>query len=376
MSVINQMLKELDQRKAATTVGLDASLPYAKPQESKNNRLLLILLGVIAILLIFVIYILKFPVTNGGDSSGIYDTADMPATPVIDNSSNSNSRNFNSRNNASKSLNTEPTQTVQQQVTDHQAAKVPAQEPSLAVNEAAVMPEPSQTLIQKIDQDKQIIADTEVVEISEAVTSDNQQRIIKSNRQIDKKAQAERLYRSAREKIQARQNSEAVGLLEQALHNSDELHKARILLFTMLLQQQQISSLQPRLENSITQWPAIHEYRQMKARLLSSQSDNEAALRLLESDIPAVSKAPEYHELLAYIAQQLKNDPVAIKHYQMLLQQSPNRADWWLGVAVSEDRLGNKQPALQAFQQAIDKQGLSSTVQAYAQKRIKALQGF
>jgi len=366
MSVINQMLKELDQRKAATTVGLDASLPYAKPQESKNNRLLLILLGVIAILLIFVVYILKFPVINGGGSSVIYDSAEMPEKPVVD----------NSRNNTSNNLNTEPTQTVQQQVISHQTAKVPEQEPSVAVDGVSASLESSQILTQQINQDKQITAGVDVVEISEAMTGDNQQRIIKSNRQTDKKAQAERLYRSAHEKIQARQNSEAIGLLEQALQNSDELHKARILLFTLLLQQQQISSLQPRLENSITQWPVIHEYRQMKARLLSSQSDNEAALRLLESDIPEVSKAPEYHELLAYIAQQLKNDPVAIKHYQMLLQQSPNRADWWLGVAVSEDRLGNTQPALQAFKQAINKQGLSSTVQAYARKRIKALQGF
>ncbi|MCP4090147.1 MAG: MSHA biogenesis protein MshN, partial [Gammaproteobacteria bacterium] len=94
------------------------------------------------------------------------------------------------------------------------------------------------------------------------------------------------------------------------------------------------------------------------------------------SDIPIVSEAPEYHELLAYVAQQLKKDRVAIKHYQMLLQQNANRADWWLGVAVSEDRLGNNQPALQAYQQAIDKPGLSFTVQAYARKRIKALQGF
>jgi len=376
MSVINQMLKELDQRKAATTVGLDANLPYAKPQESKNNRLLLILLGIIAILLVFVIYILKFPVTNGGDSSVIYDSAEMPEKPVIENSSNSNPKNANSINKASKNLITEPTQTVQQQVISHQTDKAPEQEPSVAINGATVVPELSQTLTQKIDQDKQITDNAEVVEIADAVTDDNQQRVIKSNRQIDKKAQAERLYRSAREKVQARQHSEAVGLLEQALQSSDELHKARILLFTLLLQQQQISSLQPRLENSITQWPAIHQYRQMKARLLSSQSDNESALRLLESDIPAVSKAPEYHELLAYIAQQLKKDPLAIKHYQMLLQQSPSRADWWLGVAVSEDRLGNTQPALQAFKQAINKQGLSSTVQAYARKRIKALQGY
>ncbi len=341
MSVINQMLKELDQRKAATTVGLDPSFPYANQEESKNKRWLIFLLGIISILLVFVIYILIFPFTK----------------------------------------------TVQQEAISHQPTKVlvdesttPVIEPKNiepAIIEPANLHEPAQTLKQQINQNSQTTAvASDSVVIPEAEAEGNQHQIVKSNRQIDKKAQAERLYRSAREKVQAHQHVEAVGLLEQSLQSSDELHKARILLFTLLLQQQQITSLQPRLEYSIKQWPTVHEYRQVKARLLSFKSDNEAAMQLLESDIPVVSEAPEYHELLAYVAQQLKKDRVAINHYQMLLQQNANRADWWLGVAVSEDRLGNNQPALQAYQQAIDKPGLSSTVQAYARKRIKALQGF
>ncbi len=345
MSVINQMLKELDQRKAVTTVGLDSGLPYANQEENNNNRWLILLLGIIVILLVFVVYILKFPFTK----------------------------------------------TVQQEAISHQptntlveASAVPVIEPA-NIEPAKIEPvniepvsfqEPAQTLKQQNNQKSQTITDTDPLVIPEAKAEGNQQQIVKSNRQIDKKAQAERLYRSAREKVHARQDLEAVDLLEQALKSSDEFHKARILLFTLLLQQQQITSLQPRLEYSIKQWPTVHEYRQVKARLLSYQSDNEAAMQLLESDIPVVSEAPEYHELLAYVAQQLKKDLIAIKHYQMLLQQNSNRADWWLGVAVSEDRLGNNQPALQAYQQAINKQGLSSTVQAYAQKRIKALQGF
>ncbi|MCP4413017.1 MAG: hypothetical protein GY808_10705 [Gammaproteobacteria bacterium] len=337
MSVINQMLKELDQRKAATTVGLNPSFPYANQEESKNNRWLILLLGIIAILLVFVIYILKFP----------------------------------------------PTKAVQQEVISHQPTKVPVEESAVSLieptNEPTNLHEPAQTLKQQINQNSQTIAadsDTVVIPDAESKSEGNQHQIVKSNLQIDKKAQAERLYRSAREKVQARQHFEAIGLLEQALQSSDKFHKARILLFTLLLQQQQIASLQPRLEYSIKQWPTVHEYRQVKGRLLSIKSDNEAAMQLLESDIPLVSEAPEYHELLAYVAQQLRKDLIAIKHYQMLLQQNSNRADWWLGVAISEDRLGNNQPALQAYQQAIGKQGLSSTVQAYARKRIKALQGF
>ncbi|MCP3675390.1 MAG: hypothetical protein GY829_13070 [Gammaproteobacteria bacterium] len=361
MSVINQMLKDLDQRKAAATVGLDPSLPFANQEESNNNRWLMFLLGIIAILLIFVIYTLNFPLTKTVQQEVIShqptkELVEEPAVPIIE------------------PANIEPANIEPANI---EPANIEPANIEPANIEPENFQEPNQLLKQQINHNNQTTAaGSDPVAIPEAETEEKQYQIVKSNRQIDKKAQAERLFQSAREKVQARQHLEATGLLEQALQSSDELHKARILLFTLLLQQQQITSLQPRLEYSIKQWPTVHEYRQVKARLLSFESDNEAALQLLESDIPVVSKAPEYHELLAYVAQQLKKDQVAIKHYQMLLQQNSNRADWWLGIAVSEDRLGNKQPALQAFQQALNKQGLSSTVQAYARKRIKALQGF
>ena len=67
---------------------------------------------------------------------------------------------------------------------------------------------------------------------------------------------------------------------------------------------------------------------------------------------------------------------MAIEHYQLLLQHYPNRADWWLGLAVSEERQANKEAALQAYRQAIAKPGLTQNVSDYARQRIKILQGF
>ena len=102
----------------------------------------------------------------------------------------------------------------------------------------------------------------------------------------------------------------------------------------------------------------------------------EQALTVLQKVIPPVSEATDFHALLAYVAQQLSNDQLASKHYQLLLQQQPGRADWWLGLGVSEERLGNKEVALQAYQQSIGKPGLSQSVREYARQRIKVLQGF
>jgi len=114
----------------------------------------------------------------------------------------------------------------------------------------------------------------------------------------------------------------------------------------------------------------------MKARLLLQQGLKAEALVELEKVVPQVTEAPEYHALLAYVAQQLGSDQLARKHYQLLLQQHPQRADWWLGLGVSEERLGNKSPALQAYQHATARPGLSLSVQQYAKKRIRILQGF
>ena len=91
---------------------------------------------------------------------------------------------------------------------------------------------------------------------------------------------------------------------------------------------------------------------------------------------PAITEAPDYHGLIAYSAKQMGNMNLASKQYQLLLKNYPERADWWLALALAEEQLQRNASALRAYQQSLRFPGLAENIQAYAEQRIKALQGF
>ena len=67
---------------------------------------------------------------------------------------------------------------------------------------------------------------------------------------------------------------------------------------------------------------------------------------------------------------------LASKKYQLLLQSYPERADWWLALGLLQEQLGNQSRALTAYQQSLRFPGLSGNTRAYAEQRVKAIQGF
>ncbi len=355
MSVINQMLKELDQRKAPPRAGAEAGMPTGYVIRESNSRYIFILLGIIAILLLAIIYYFNLPANNNiAVKQGQPDKETTPSLLTV----------------------VEPAEAEQPTVSE--AIKNPGELSreiiKTQINAPVLMASDIETNDVITAESTPVIQQDELETASQPITVE--QKIVKSKVKPDPVKQAERLYRVARQKIEVGEITAAVELLNKALINSMDLHKARILLFSLLLRQQQITSLQSQLDDSLLRWPAVHEYRQLKARLLSQNANNELALDLLGSDIPLVSVAPEYHGLLAYVAQQAKKDAVAVKHYRILLAHNSARPDWWLGLAVSEERSGNPKAALQAYKQAVGRPGLTQSVQIYARNRIKSLQGF
>ena len=343
MSVINQMLRELDQRNNQNNRRAKTILPssYLVPENNNKNRIMMI--GVITVF---------FTVLAAGYYFKFIPNTDVELARVED-----------------KVLPTvEKQDIVSQYIVLPKPPEIKAVQTALEIDQSIKEPE-----IALLEEQSPREA---TIEHSEASTSPELQRVVKLHRQPDSRIEAERLFKSARRNVESNQFSAARRLLNQALEISPDFHNARVLLFSLLLQQQQTEAMEIGLEQSLQQWPDVHEYKQMKARLFMQQAKINEALEILVKDIPDVSVAPEYHALLAYVAQQTAKDQLAKEHYQLLLQQHSSRADWWLGLAVSEERLANKESALQAYRQAIGRPGLSQSVRDYARQRIKILQGF
>ncbi|EJL6263087.1 tetratricopeptide repeat protein [Vibrio cholerae] len=81
----------------------------------------------------------------------------------------------------------------------------------------------------------------------------------------------------------------------------------------------------------------------------------------------------EYLSLRAALAQKTKQDEIARESYQQLTEKDPNNGRWWLGLAIQQERALQWQAAQHAYQQALNKVGLSSQSQAFIHQRLQLL---
>ncbi|EEY46339.1 MSHA biogenesis protein MshN [Vibrio mimicus VM223] len=107
------------------------------------------------------------------------------------------------------------------------------------------------------------------------------------------------------------------------------------------------------------------------AKLLAKEKQDVAALVPLAYLPPQPSV--EYLSLRAALAQKTKQDEMALQSYQQLTEKDPNNGRWWLGLAIQQERALQWSAAQQAYQQALNKVGLSSQSQAFIHQRLQLL---
>ena len=117
--------------------------------------------------------------------------------------------------------------------------------------------------------------------------------------------------------------------------------------------------------------PNNSEFRIMKARIYFKQGQSLQAVNTLKAT-PEVANV-EYQRLLATNAQQLSQFTVAIKAYQHLTQLAPNVGRWWLGLAVALDSNSEFERAISAYVTATEKADLSESAKQFALQRAKEL---
>lgn len=81
----------------------------------------------------------------------------------------------------------------------------------------------------------------------------------------------------------------------------------------------------------------------------------------------------EYLSLRAALAQKTKQDEIARESYQQLTEKDPNNGRWWQGLAIQQERALQWPAAQHAYQQALNKVGLSSQSQAFIHQRLQLL---
>lgn len=113
------------------------------------------------------------------------------------------------------------------------------------------------------------------------------------------------------------------------------------------------------------------ELRLLKARIHLQQGQHEAAYNTLKS--LSDFEHEEYQVMLANIAQQIEQYPSAIIAYRVLITMQPYSGRWHLGLAIVYDKNSQFALARNEYAQALTKADLSISSAKFAEQRLQAL---
>lgn len=162
--------------------------------------------------------------------------------------------------------------------------------------------------------------------------------------------------------------------LEKVLSLDPTQAESREKLAALLYGEQRNKAAVKLLQEGLSVSPNYPNFRLMLARIYLKNKDKAQAYYYLKPYQPSVDDNIDYYALLAGLAQNLSDLEVALNAYSVLTKADPNRAKWWLGLGITADKLVQKPLALQSYKKAQAMGQLSSASRNYIDERIALLE--
>ena len=159
----------------------------------------------------------------------------------------------------------------------------------------------------------------------------------------------------------------------QVLANDPLDHEIRERLAGLFYGEGRLPEAQQVLADGIRLAPAQANFRLMLARVTLASGNKAQALQTLSELEPMVSRNLDYYATRAALAQELEQPAVAARSYQQLVVVQPSEARWWLGLAIAMDKQGRALAALDAYRKALTLP-LSPASRQFVQQRIGQLE--
>ena len=197
--------------------------------------------------------------------------------------------------------------------------------------------------------------------------------ISKEIRQLNPHQRAENLYRQAYASLQQGRMGEAEESLRQALQLEPRHAAARQALAALLVESRRLDRAEQVLQQGLELQPGNTGYVMMLARIQVERGDAATALSTLQRNAPA-SESAEYHGFLAALLQRSERHKEAIDHYLVALRANSTAGPWLLGLGISLQADGQAGKAAEIFRRARQSDSLSPELRAFAEQRLKQLQ--
>jgi len=184
---------------------------------------------------------------------------------------------------------------------------------------------------------------------------------------------AELDYGKAVSELQAGHQALGESTLRAALAHDPGHIKARELLVGLLIRGGRIDEAGGLLRQGLEFYPGHTPFAKLYARILVEQGNVAGAVKVLDGALPDVAMEPDYHAFRAALYQRLKQHSRAVAIYRQVVKARPDAGVWWMGLAISLEAQGEASDALQAFRRAAVSGGLNADLQKYVQGRMVAL---
>lgn len=166
---------------------------------------------------------------------------------------------------------------------------------------------------------------------------------------------------------------DAISYYEQTLGFDPSMHEARKQLAALHYGQGQLAKASEVLQQGMLLFQQQLDFALLLARV--QQASGQADLALV-----TLANIPDTHPLARQkwmaqsdLAQKLGQFSLSEQAYRQLLQQEPQQAKWWMGLAYALDSQQQFPQARQAYRTALGHRGLSAQASAFIEQRLTQL---
>lgn len=190
------------------------------------------------------------------------------------------------------------------------------------------------------------------------------------------KEQAARYFKQVNDALLIGDTLKAKKQLVKILRLDKHHDQAREKLASLLYGEQRFTDAVKLLQQGLSVSPQYPNFRLMLARIYLQNNDKQQAYYYLKPLKPDVRENLDYYAMLAGLAQSLGDLEQAKAAYLQLTKHDANRAKWWLGLGISADKLQQQTLALSAYKQAQSMGQLSPASRRYINDRINQLEKY
>ena len=167
--------------------------------------------------------------------------------------------------------------------------------------------------------------------------------------------------------------ADALVSYEAALRLDPGHDEARQAWVALLLEGKRGADAERVLQDGLGVKPGHTGFAMLLARLQVERGAVEQATATLEKTLPYADQQAGYQAFFAALLQRQNRHKEAITHYQIALQLAPDNGIWLMGYGISLQAVQRTDDARVAFRRALDLKTLSPELQEFVQMKIKGL---